>query len=168
MKREATLLVVHFYRLMKISKKAALAFWASIFALVSVLGCGAGEGDEASPLTFEASTERGVFGVKVEVVGGKLPLNAPFELLVSVHRGEGLGEPLEGRTLLVEGWMPGHGHGMLRQSEVDDLGDGRYRVRGMLFHMPGVWDLRIKVIETRIEGDYRVVEDDQVSFEVKL
>ena len=70
--------------------------------------------------------------------------------------------------LLVEGWMPGHGHGMLRQSEVDDLGDGRYRVRGMLFHMPGVWDLRIKVIETRIEGDYRVVEDDQVSFEVKL
>ena len=71
-------------------------------------------------------------------------------------------------TLRVEGWMPGHGHGMLRQAVVDELGDGRYRVRGMLFHMPGLWELRVLVIETRMEEDYRVVEDDKVAIEVTL
>ena len=131
--------------------------------LGGVLGC---RGEQ--PTVFTGLTQRGVFLVEVRTSPDPIPLNEPFELAVVLRSGADSAPALPGRTLLVEGWMPGHGHGMLRQSQVDDLGDGRYRVRGMLFHMPGTWELRVKVIETRIEEEFRVVEDDQVSFEVVL
>jgi len=121
-----------------------------------------------APTVLRGLTQRGVFEVEVRPSPDPIPLNAPFELSVVLRSGADPAQALPGRTLLVEGWMPGHGHGMLRQSQVDDLGDGRYRVRGMLFHMPGAWELRIKVIETRIEEEFRVVEDDELSFEVVL
>jgi len=127
------------------------------------LGC---HGD--TPTVLSGLTQRGVFEVELRPSPDPIPLNVPFELSVILRSGVDSTQALPGRTLLVEGWMPGHGHGMLRQSQVDDLGDGRYRVRGMLFHMPGAWELRVKVIETRIEEEFRVVEDDQVAFEVVL
>jgi len=144
---------------------AVLLFGAVWVARVNL---GPGRAPEWSGSSFVGVTERGLFVVEVEVVPGPVHLNEPFELSVTLKAGAEPARVLPGRTLLVEGWMPGHGHGMLRQSQVDDLGDGRYRVRGMLFHMPGEWELRIKVIETRIEEEFRVVEDDQVSFEVVL
>ena len=153
---------------MKTHQKIAAAALACLWAVGPLTSCGGGQEEVAAPLRLKGLTERGLFGVGVEVEGGEIPLNVPFELWVDLKSGSNSTQPLPGRTLLVEGWMPGHGHGMLRQSEVDDLGDGRYRVRGMLFHMPGTWELRIKVIETRLEEEFRVVEDDQVSFEVKL
>ena len=144
---------------------AALLFGA---LWIGYLNLGSGRAPEGSGSSFSGVTQRGLFAVEAEVVPGPVPLNVPFELSVTLKAGVEPAQALPGRTLLVEGWMPGHGHGMLRQSQVDDLGDGRYRVRGMLFHMPGEWELRIKVIETRIEEEFRVVEDDQVSFEVVL
>jgi len=123
-------------------------------------------GDE--PTVLNGLTQRGVFEVEVRPSPDPIPLNVPFELSVLLRSGADSAQALPGRTLLVEGWMPGHGHGMLRQSQVEDLGDGRYRVRGMLFHMPGSWELRVKVIETRIEEEFRVVEDDELSFVVVL
>lgn len=157
---------------MKKCQKTTLSLLLGLLALGSSSGgfisCGAGTAELQAPVCFGGVSERGLFGVEVEVDGGVIPLNEPFELGVSLRAGDDPTQLLSGRTLLVEGWMPGHGHGMLRQSQVDDLGDGRYRVRGMLFHMPGEWELRIKVIETRLEEDFRVVEDDQVSFEVSI
>ena len=157
---------------MKKRQKTPITLSLWVLALGSCTGgmtsCGAGTGETHAPVRFNGASERGLFGVEVEVEGGVIPLNEPFELGVNLRAGDDPERLLPGRTLLVEGWMPGHGHGMLRQSQVDDLGDGRYRVRGMLFHMPGEWELRIKVIETRLEEDFRVVEDDTVSFEVNL
>jgi len=157
---------------MKKRQKARLVLSLGLLALGSasgaLTGCGAGTSEIQGPACFGGVSERGLFVVEVEVDGGVISLNEPFELGVSLRSGEDSTRLLSGRTLLVEGWMPGHGHGMLRQSQVEDLGDGRYRVRGMLFHMPGEWELRVKVIETRLEEDYRVVEDDTISFEVTL
>jgi hypothetical protein len=142
-----------------------LALGSSAAALT---GCSAGAGEPQELVRFGGVSARGVFAVEMEVDGGVIPLNEPFELGIILRSGQDPTQPLSGRTLLVEGWMPGHGHGMLRRSQVDDLGDGHYRVRGMLFHMPGEWELRVKVIETRTEDDFLIVEDDQVSFEVNL
>jgi len=157
---------------MKKRRKITNALLSGFLALGPVTGgllsCGAGADEAQAPARIAGRTARGLFEVEVEIQGGGIPLNEPFELGVSLRSGADPGQLLPGRTLLVEGWMPGHGHGMLRQSQVDDLGGGRYRVRGMLFHMPGEWELRIKVIETRIEEEFRVVEDDQVSFEVSI
>jgi hypothetical protein len=37
--------------------------------------------------------------------------------------------------------MPEHRHGMNYQTSVVPHGDGGYRAEGLLFHMPGRWEL---------------------------
>ena len=41
----------------------------------------------------------------------------------------------------VQGFMPDHGHGMNYQAAVTALGGGRFRAEGLMFHMPGRWEL---------------------------
>jgi hypothetical protein len=41
--------------------------------------------------------------------------------------------------------MPEHRHGMNYRPSAKPLGDGRWRVEGMAFHMPGKWELRLDV-----------------------
>ena len=44
-------------------------------------------------------------------------------------------------TLRPDAAMPQHGHGMNVAPTVKRTGDGEFRVDGMLFHMPGYWEL---------------------------
>lgn len=46
---------------------------------------------------------------------------------------------------VVDARMPGHGHGMNYKPSVKPSGDGRYRVEGMMFHMPGQWELSFEL-----------------------
>ena len=87
-----------------------------------------------------------------------VPKNEPFALEFWLTRD---GAPLSDAQVIVRGWMPDHGHGMLRRPEVEDRGDGSYLVRGMLFHMGGFWELFFDVYEP----DQR---KDRVRFEVQL
>lgn len=41
----------------------------------------------------------------------------------------------------VDAQMPEHRHGMNYRASVRSLGSGSYRADGLLFHMPGRWDL---------------------------
>lgn len=41
--------------------------------------------------------------------------------------------------------MPEHRHGMNYRPSVKPLGDGRWRVEGLMFHMPGRWELQLDV-----------------------
>jgi hypothetical protein len=45
----------------------------------------------------------------------------------------------------VDAVMPEHQHGMNYRPTVKPLGDGRWRAEGLLFHMPGRWELRLDV-----------------------
>ena len=45
----------------------------------------------------------------------------------------------------VDATMPEHRHGMNYRPSVKRLGDGRWRVEGLMFHMPGRWQLRLDV-----------------------
>jgi hypothetical protein len=49
----------------------------------------------------------------------------------------------------VDAWMPDHRHGMNYRASVEDLGGGRYRATGLLFHMPGRWEF---LFELRAPG----------------
>ena len=168
--RAWTLRVVQSIMLMmrRYSPKALLPVLCLVygFSLCGVSSCGLGAEEE--PRIYSGVSTRGLFEVEVSTSPDPIPLNQPFELDVRLTSDGAPPSADVSWTLRVEGWMPGHGHGMLRQAVVDELGNGRYRVRGMLFHMPGLWELRVLVIETRKEEDYRVVEDDKVAIEVTL
>jgi hypothetical protein len=45
------------------------------------------------------------------------------------------------QTLRVDAQMPEHRHGMNYRPTVAATGDGRWVVQGMMFHMPGRWQL---------------------------
>ena len=51
------------------------------------------------------------------------------------------------KTLSVDAIMPAHQHGMKYTPTIVDLGDGMFRVDGMLFHMPGVWEIQVDVVQ---------------------
>jgi hypothetical protein len=47
--------------------------------------------------------------------------------------------------LLVDAYMPAHRHGMNYRPRVSRKDDGTYVAEGLLFHMPGQWQLRFDV-----------------------
>ncbi len=114
-------------------------------------------GDAAESGWRTAAGSRAECSVRWRPAGGEVPRNREFELEVELSRG---GEPLSGERLQVRGWMPDHSHGLVRQPEVTDLGDGRYRVTNLLLHMRGLWQLLFDVGEG--------AEHDTVVFEIRL
>jgi hypothetical protein len=50
--------------------------------------------------------------------------------------------PASAQLLKVDATMPEHRHGMNYRPTLHPLGDGRWRVDGLLWHMAGRWELR--------------------------
>jgi hypothetical protein len=53
--------------------------------------------------------------------------------------------PAGAELLAVDATMPAHRHGMNYRPSLHPLGDGRWRVDGLLFHMSGAWELILDV-----------------------
>jgi hypothetical protein len=53
--------------------------------------------------------------------------------------------PLTNVKLDVDATMPEHGHGMNRIPKITRRDDGGFHVEGLLFHMPGRWELYLDV-----------------------
>jgi hypothetical protein len=50
------------------------------------------------------------------------------------------------QSVRVDANMPAHRHGMNYRAGVTSAGQGAYRAEGLLFHMPGRWDLTFDVV----------------------
>ncbi|TFH75313.1 auxin-binding protein [Gammaproteobacteria bacterium LSUCC0112] len=52
----------------------------------------------------------------------------------------------ESAVIRVSGGMPAHNHGLATSPQVTDyLGDGRFLLEGVRFHMAGVWILQLQI-----------------------
>ena len=71
----------------------------------------------------------------------RIEVGAPFALVMNVCTRRGDAAEL----VRVEATMPEHKHGMNYSPTVVPAGNGRFRVEGMLFHMPGSWELAFDV-----------------------
>jgi hypothetical protein len=71
----------------------------------------------------------------------RIEIGGPFSLLFNVCTKSN--NP--GELVAVDAQMPEHKHGMNYRPTIVSLGDGRYRVEGMVFHMPGRWEITIDV-----------------------
>lgn len=67
-----------------------------------------------------------------------IPVSRHFVLDVELCPASGRPLPTE---LRVDATMPDHGHGMNYKPSVQPAGAGRWRAEGLLFHMPGRWEL---------------------------
>jgi hypothetical protein len=41
--------------------------------------------------------------------------------------------------------MPAHAHGLPTTPQVKSLGGGRYLIEGLKFHMPGAWEVALRI-----------------------
>lgn len=75
-----------------------------------------------------------------------IPLNHMFSIDVVIADKDG--KPIaDGDVQLVaDAAMPAHGHGMNTKPSVEAEGNGRFHVRGMLFHMPGEWQIYFDIV----------------------
>jgi hypothetical protein len=103
-----------------------------------VPGGGAGVACPAPPgFTPGGRLESAGLIVLYRTVPAPIPLGEHFavEAVVCAPPGVAVG------GLRVGAQMPAHRHGMNYRPRVIAQGDGRYRAEGLLFHMPGRWQL---------------------------
>ena len=115
--------------------------WISVLLLAAVMaGC------SGSPQDWQATqaTEGGAFTVTVMPGLDPIVINRIHEWTLHVETAEG--QAVENATILVDGGMPEHQHGLPTRPEVtEDLGNGDYRLEGMKFNMTGYWELQVSV-----------------------
>ena len=71
----------------------------------------------------------------------RLEVGQPFMLIMNVCTKGGDAAEL----VRVDATMPEHKHGMNYAPTLKTTGNGRYRVDGLLFHMPGSWEVAFDV-----------------------
>ncbi len=101
---------------------------------------------------WEQISRDGRYLVRVSTDPDPIPFNEPFTVDVDVFDASSPSKSLEGASVVVDAWMPDHGHGMNRFPKTEPLDNGRQRVRGMLFHMLGKWELNVDVIHENLSS----------------
>lgn len=113
---------------------------AAAAVLVLLAACGRGPAPAGVPL----QSALGRYAVVVETRPSPVPLNEPFEAVVRVTPRTPPSAPL---AVEVDARMPEHFHGMNRVARTTAQADGTFRAEGLLFHMPGRWELYVDVTE---------------------
>jgi hypothetical protein len=108
--------------------KGAVMWWAVL--------CTAGLA-AACPLPTSA-LQQGEVQATWRVDGGPITVGRHFVLDVQLC-------PTTAVLQRVDAVMPEHRHGMNYRPSLKPLGNGHWRVEGLLFHMPGAWQLRLDV-----------------------
>jgi len=54
-------------------------------------------------------------------------------------------DPVLGASIQLSPYMPAHGHSSSQIPTVSELGDGSYLASGIVYNMPGTWELTIDV-----------------------
>ena len=67
----------------------------------------------------------------------------------------------EPKNVSIDAQMPEHRHGMNYRPEVKRTGPGRWRAEGLMFHMPGKWQLVFVVDGERLTHDMVVFSDEE-------
>lgn len=99
--------------------------------------------NEAAPPSAEISatiSNAGNYKVSYVTHPAPIPLNEPFKIefwIEPAGEREALGEI----SVDVDARMPQHHHGMYRLPRVQSLGGDHFEAAGLLFHMPGYWEI---------------------------
>jgi len=86
-----------------------------------------------------------------------LAVGAHFTVEIAACTKSG-GEP---KNVAIDAQMPEHRHGMNYRPEVKRIGPGRWRAEGLMFHMPGKWQLVFVLDGERLMHDMVVFSDEE-------
>jgi hypothetical protein len=109
--------------------------------LVASAGC---EPSAPSGKSRQVTSNGGGYTVTFEPTPNPIPMNEVFDLRFTVAPKSG---STQGLTVQVDARMPAHGHGMNRVPKLTAQPDGSTKAEGMLFHMPGHWELYFDITQ---------------------
>ncbi len=109
----------------------------------------------------EIRSNDGAWRVVYKVDDPGIRRGEPFDLDAWVFGADDPTKPRADVSLAIDAGMPQHGHGMNRVPKIEKLPDGGFRAEGLLFHMPGKWELYFDVARGPL------VERAQVDVEVE-
>lgn len=98
-----------------------------------------------------------VYVASVTTIPAQVLVGKPFSVRVSVCSKKG--RPFLG-DLKINAMMPMHKHGMNYKPSVQKISDGKFEIKGFVFHMPGKWQYKIDLKQ----GD----SSDKVLIDYKL
>jgi len=125
------------FRPMRAANAVALALAATVFAAGTAAACG--EQITGATRRIESASYEIVF----KSVPGPIETGKHFSLDFAVCPRGGAHQP---DAVRVDAVMPEHRHGMNYRPVVVARGGGLYRADGLMFHMPGRWELRFDVV----------------------
>lgn len=141
---------------------------AALLAVVLLGACGhlammLHGGPEPPPASeFGFGPRNSAGGHYVATLESKAPLRVRRMQSVKLSVRSADGTPVEGASIVVDGGMPQHGHGLPTQPRVTrELGQGMYQVDGVRFNMGGWWELKFEV-------DAPAAASDTVTFNLDL
>ena len=71
-----------------------------------------------------------------------------------IHIEDKNGNNIEDAIITVDGGMPAHDHGLPTQPQITEhLGDGRYLLEGMKFHMLGYWTVTLSISHDNLSDE---------------
>lgn len=124
---------------MRTSNRVRALHYFVLFSIMAILATCTPE--------FAGQTTDGRYKVSIKPVPDPIPLNALFSLNLMVEKTEGGTLPL-GTGILVDATMPEHKHGMNTvPTVVPGNVPGSYLAQGLLFHMPGNWEITVRIQE---------------------
>jgi hypothetical protein len=104
-------------------------------------------------------SSRGVYRGTFQPVGDSIRVGRLHSWRLRLETADGT--PVDTATIIVDGGMPQHGHGLPTKPRVTrQLGNGEHVVDGMKFNMGGWWVVKFRVAST--------LGPDSVSFNLKL
>jgi len=93
------------------------------------------------------TSERGLYRATIHPQGDSIPQGRLHRW--TVHLETASGAPVDSATMVVDGGMPQHGHGLPTKPRVTrELGNGDHLVEGMKFNMGGWWVVKFRVNAT--------------------
>lgn len=99
-----------------------------------------------------ASTDRGSFEVSLVEATPDPPDVGLNDWVLYVENGSG---PVLGASVIVEPWMPAHGHGVSPPTYIGQAGEapGEYIVPAFDLVMPGVWEFKVNVNQNMVSDN---------------
>lgn len=123
-----------------------------ILAVISAASSSCGDSPDSEPVTISSppitswpatrTTDGGSFTLSLQPTEGAIRRNEHFSLELSLETRAEVSDEI---AVTVDADMPAHRHGMNTHPETTALGDQRYRIDGMLFHMAGDWEITVEV-----------------------
>lgn len=87
----------------------------------------------------------GAWRIVYRLARSPIPRGETFSIDAWVFSADAPDAPRTDVNLSIDAAMPEHGHGMNRVPRIEAQGGGRFRAEGLLFHMPGKWELYFDV-----------------------